>query len=60
MLLCMVFSRNAAMAFNRYLDREIDAVNPRTVVRDIPSGRVSSGEALAFTIIKATTIATTY
>ncbi|MGV3685214.1 MAG: UbiA-like polyprenyltransferase [Daejeonella sp.] len=51
MVLCMVFARNAAMAFNRYLDREIDAANPRTVVRDIPSGRISSGEALAFTII---------
>lgn len=53
MVLCMVFARNAAMAFNRYLDREIDAANPRTVVRDIPSGRVSSGEALAFTIINS-------
>src|SRR6476660_4141624 len=51
MVLCMIFARNAAMAFNRYLDREIDAANPRTVVRDIPSGRISSGEALAFTII---------
>lgn len=53
MVLCMVFARNAAMAFNRYLDREIDAANPRTVVRDIPSGRISSGEALAFTIINS-------
>ncbi|WP_411274068.1 UbiA-like polyprenyltransferase [Daejeonella sp.] len=53
MLLCMVFARNAAMAFNRYLDREIDAANPRTVVRDIPSGRISSREALAFTIINS-------
>ena len=53
MILCMVFARNAAMAFNRYLDREIDAANPRTVVRDIPSGRISSGEALVFTIINS-------
>jgi len=50
MLLCMVFARNAAMAFNRYLDRDIDAQNPRTSVRDIPSGRISSKEALLFTI----------
>ncbi|MEJ7779592.1 MAG: UbiA-like polyprenyltransferase [Daejeonella sp.] len=50
MLLCMVFARNAAMAFNRYLDRNIDAQNSRTVVRDIPSGRISSREALIFTI----------
>ncbi len=50
MLLCMVFARNAAMAFNRYLDRDIDAQNPRTAVRDIPSGRISSKGALLFTI----------
>ncbi len=53
MLLCMVFARNAAMAFNRYLDRNIDAQNPRTVVRDIPAGRVSSREALIFTVINS-------
>lgn len=53
MILCMVFARNAAMAFNRYLDREIDAANPRTLIRDIPSGRISSGEALVFTIINS-------
>lgn len=51
MVLCMVFARNAAMAYNRYLDREIDAQNPRTIVRDIPSGKISSKEALLFTII---------
>ena len=50
MVLCMVFARSAAMAFNRYLDRFIDAQNPRTVVRDIPSGRVSARGALLFTI----------
>lgn len=50
MILCMVFARNAAMAFNRFLDRDIDAKNPRTVVRDIPAGRISSREALIFTI----------
>lgn len=53
MLLCMVFARNAAMAFNRYLDRDIDAQNPRTAVRDIPSGRISSNEALLFTIVNS-------
>ncbi|MFD2599735.1 UbiA-like polyprenyltransferase [Sphingobacterium corticis] len=51
MLLCMVTARNAAMAFNRYLDRDIDALNNRTVVRDIPAGRVSPKEALTFTVI---------
>jgi 4-hydroxybenzoate polyprenyltransferase len=51
MVLCMVFARNSAMAFNRYLDREIDAKNPRTKVRDIPAGRISPTSALAFTLV---------
>lgn len=51
MLLCMVTARNAAMAFNRYLDRDIDALNPRTAVRDIPAGRISPQNALAFTVV---------
>jgi len=50
MVLCMVFARNSAMAFNRYLDRDIDAKNPRTKVRDIPAGRISATSALIFTI----------
>lgn len=50
-LLCMVFARNSAMAFNRYLDRNIDAKNPRTKMRDIPAGKVSANEALIFVII---------
>jgi 4-hydroxybenzoate polyprenyltransferase len=50
-ILCMVFARNAAMAFNRYLDRDIDAKNPRTVTRDIPAGRISANEALTFVIV---------
>jgi len=51
MLVCMVTARNAAMAFNRYLDRDIDALNPRTVVRDIPAGRISAKKALVFTLV---------
>lgn len=51
MLVCMVTARNAAMAFNRYLDRDIDALNPRTAIRDIPAGRISPQNALIFTII---------
>jgi len=53
MVLCMIFARNAAMAFNRYLDRDIDAQNPRTAIRDIPSGKISSNEALIFTIVNS-------
>jgi 4-hydroxybenzoate polyprenyltransferase len=59
MLLCMVFARNSAMAFNRYLDRDIDAKNPRTKVRDIPAGRISPGAALTFTIINCLLFVTT-
>ena len=53
MILCMVFARNAAMAFNRYLDRDIDALNPRTAIRDIPAGKISAKNALNFTIINS-------
>ncbi len=59
MLLCMVFARNSAMAFNRYLDREIDAKNPRTQVRDIPAGRISPSAALIFTVINCMLFMTT-
>ncbi|MEO8794893.1 MAG: UbiA-like polyprenyltransferase [Daejeonella sp.] len=51
MVLCMIFARNSAMAFNRYLDRDIDAENPRTIIRDIPAGRIPANSALTFTII---------
>lgn len=51
MLLCMVFARSAAMAFNRYLDRDIDALNARTAKREIPAGVIKSNNALWFVII---------
>ena len=47
---CMVFARSAAMAFNRYLDRAFDAKNPRTAIREIPSGVIKEKNALIFTI----------
>lgn len=50
-VLCMVFARSAAMAFNRYLDRDWDALNPRTAVREIPKGVITPGNALLFTIV---------
>lgn len=50
MLGCMVFARSAAMAFNRWLDRKYDALNPRTATREIPAGIIRPGNALAFTI----------
>jgi 4-hydroxybenzoate polyprenyltransferase len=48
---CMIFARSAAMAFNRYLDRNIDAKNPRTAIREIPSGIITAKNALIFTIV---------
>ena len=50
---CMVFARNAAMGFNRYVDREIDARNPRTAGRDVPAGRISPRQALTFALVNA-------
>jgi 4-hydroxybenzoate polyprenyltransferase len=50
-VLCMVFARNAAMAFNRYIDREIDGKNPRTALREIPAGIVKARSALIFVML---------
>ncbi len=50
-ILCMIFARSAAMAFNRYLDRNFDAKNPRTAIREIPAGIISKKSALHFVII---------
>lgn len=50
-ILCMIFARSAAMAFNRYLDRQFDAKNPRTAIREIPAGVISARSALIFTIV---------
>jgi 4-hydroxybenzoate polyprenyltransferase len=52
-LLCMVGARSAAMAFNRIVDRHIDANNPRTARRHLPAGDLSLGTAWAFTILSA-------
>lgn len=61
MLLCMVFARSAAMAFNRYIDRDIDGKNPRTAIREIPAGVITPKNALAFIILNCVLfIATTY
>jgi 4-hydroxybenzoate polyprenyltransferase len=49
-ILCMIFARSAAMAFNRWLDKNFDAKNPRTAVREIPAGVIKSNNALFFVI----------
>ena len=50
-ILCMVFARNAAMGFNRYIDADIDKENKRTASREVPAGVVSKKNALWFVII---------
>ena len=52
-LACMVFARSAAMAFNRWADFRFDALNPRTAVREIPSGKISRRQALIFVIVSS-------
>jgi 4-hydroxybenzoate polyprenyltransferase len=49
-ILCMVFARSAAMAFNRWLDKNFDALNPRTALREIPAGIISANKALLFVV----------
>ena len=58
-ILCMVFARSAAMAFNRYLDRRWDALNPRTAIREIPKGIITPKNALVFTIVNCVLFITT-
>ena len=52
-LLAMVCARNTAMGFNRWADREIDARNPRTRMREIPRGVIAARHALGFVVVNA-------
>ncbi len=52
-VLCMVFARNAAMGFNRWADRRIDAANPRTAGREIPAGVIKPRGAILFVIVNS-------
>jgi 4-hydroxybenzoate polyprenyltransferase len=52
-LVCMVTARSAAMAYNRVVDRDIDARNPRTASREIPAGKISVKFAYSFTAVMA-------
>jgi len=52
-LLCMVTARTAAMAFNRLVDRTIDAANPRTASRHLPRGDVAAGEVLLLVVLSS-------
>ena len=52
-LLAMVGARTAAMGFNRIVDRHIDAANPRTAGRELPTGKVSLSAAATLTVASA-------
>jgi 4-hydroxybenzoate polyprenyltransferase len=52
-IVCMVLARSAAMAFNRYIDRNYDKKNPRTVSREIPAGLISPQAAFMFTLLNS-------
>jgi 4-hydroxybenzoate polyprenyltransferase len=52
-LVAMVGARSTAMAFNRLVDHRIDAANPRTEMRELPSGALRRGPVIAFTLVTA-------
>lgn len=52
-LISVFFARNAAMGFNRFVDREIDRKNPRTAFREIPKKIIRPGSALLFVLLNA-------
>jgi 4-hydroxybenzoate polyprenyltransferase len=49
-VVCMVAARSAAMAFNRLVDRKLDAINPRTATRALPAGALSAGFVGGFVV----------
>jgi 4-hydroxybenzoate polyprenyltransferase len=52
-LLCMLFARSTAMAFNRLADQRFDALNPRTAGRHLPAGKISAVAVWLFTALCA-------
>jgi len=60
-ILAMVTARSAAMSFNRIVDAHFDALNPRTAMREIPAGRLSRAQAIAFCVAMSVAfVAVTY
>ncbi|MBW7858575.1 MAG: UbiA family prenyltransferase [Leptonema sp. (in: Bacteria)] len=51
LLVCMVSMRSAAMGFNRIVDFEFDAANPRTANRELPAGVISISSAVFFVVL---------
>ena len=54
-VVCMVSARSAAMGFNRLVDARFDAANPRTAMRELPRGAMSSVEATVFVVVASAT-----
>src|SRR6185295_9741751 len=52
-LVAMVAARSAAMGFNRIVDARMDALNPRTAMREIPRGVMSPREATVFVVVSS-------
>jgi 4-hydroxybenzoate polyprenyltransferase len=50
---CMVAARSAAMGFNRLADARYDAANPRTAMRELPRGAMSTAEAAIFVLVSS-------
>ena len=50
---CMVSARSAAMGFNRLVDARFDALNPRTAMRELPRGALTTRQALVFVVAAA-------
>lgn len=52
-LVCCVAARTAAMGFNRLVDRDIDAANPRTRGRELPAGKLTPGAVRALVLVSS-------
>jgi 4-hydroxybenzoate polyprenyltransferase len=50
---CMVSARSAAMGFNRLVDARFDALNPRTAMRELPRGVLTTMEAVLFVVVSS-------
>jgi 4-hydroxybenzoate polyprenyltransferase len=53
-IVAMVAARSAAMAFNRWADAAIDAANPRTSTRALPTGHLSPAFVATFVVVSST------
>jgi 4-hydroxybenzoate polyprenyltransferase len=56
-VVAMFGARSAAMGFNRWADRKMDAENPRTASREMPTGQISSGSVLVFITLSSLLLA---